>query len=109
MIETSITQHGNGFAQWESHLFNEPYLLLIEEEAFLPFSACSLEALGLTRREAEVLYWLIQDKQNSEITAILGIQPGTLKKHIEHLYAKLDVQSRTAAVMRVLERLGLLH
>jgi len=39
----------------------------------------------------------------------LGIQPGTLKKHIEHLYAKLDVQSRTAAVMRVLERLGLLH
>lgn len=97
------------FTQAESRLLDQPYLLSIEEEAFLPFSAQSLEALGLTRRESEVLYWLIQDKQNTEIAATLGIQIGTLKKHIEHIYTKLGVQTRSAAVLSALQHLGLLR
>ncbi|MBD1822979.1 helix-turn-helix transcriptional regulator [Cyanobacteria bacterium FACHB-DQ100] len=106
LVDQTITPP-DGLAK--SALLDEPYLLTVDEEALLPFSAQSLEALGLTQREAEVLYWLIQDKQNSEIARLLGIQAGTLKKHIEHVYTKLGVQTRTAAVLQALQRLGLLH
>lgn len=105
LIATTMMPHSDTLQALPNH----SYLLLIEEELLIPFRARSLEVLGLTPREAEVLYWIIQDKQNSEIAAILGIQVGTLKKHIEHLYTKLGVQTRTAAILNALERLGLLH
>lgn len=109
LIDKAIAPLSEGLAQAAIHPFDEQYLLLLEEEALVPFSAASLEMLGLTRRESEVLFWVIQDKQNSEIAAILGIQSGTLKKHLEHIYEKLGVQTRAAAVMCALERLGLLR
>jgi DNA-binding CsgD family transcriptional regulator len=109
LVDRTIAPLSDGLAQSKSALLDEPYLLIVDEEALVPFSAQSLEALGLTQREAEVLYWLIQDKQNSEIAGILGIQAGTLKKHLEHIYTKLGVQTRAAAILQALERLGLLH
>ncbi len=53
--------------------------------------------LGLTRRECEVLRWLMEGKRNGEIAIILGAQPRTISKHVEHLHAKLGVETRAAA------------
>ncbi len=65
-----------------------------------------LEALGLTPREAEVLLWLAQGKSNPDIAIILGAAEGTVKKHLEHIFAKLGVESRNAASLAAIEVLA---
>lgn len=57
-----------------------------------------LEEAGLTAREAEVLRWVAQGKTNIETAIILGTKPATVKKHLERIYVKLRVETRTAAV-----------
>jgi DNA-binding CsgD family transcriptional regulator len=52
----------------------------------------------LTRRESEVLSWVALGKTNQEVAAIVGARPLTIKKHLEHIYHKLGVANRTAAV-----------
>ena len=54
----------------------------------------------LTPRENEVLHWLARGKTDAEIAALLGLSPRTVQKHLEHIYVKLGVETRTAAVMR---------
>ena len=71
-----------------------------------PASPQQLEALGLTPREAEVLFWVAQGKTNPEIGVITGVQLTTVKKHLESIYAKLGVENRTTAAALALERLG---
>jgi len=61
-----------------------------------------LTMLGLSRRESAVLLWVTRGKSNEEIGLILGISLGTVKKHIEHIFQKLGVESRTAAAARAL-------
>lgn len=85
------------------------YLLLLEEQEPLSFSIAALESLGLTQREAEVLFWVAKDKSNAAIARVLDCCEGTVRKHLEHLYKKLDVQTRMGAVMTALEKLGLLQ
>ncbi len=89
-------------------LIGEQYFLLLEEQELQSFSISSLELLGLTKREAEVLFWVAKDKSNAGIARVLGCCKGTVRKHLEHIYRKLGVQTRTAAVMVALEKLGLL-
>ena len=55
---------------------------------------------GLTLREGEVMSWLACGKTDAEIAALLSISPRTVQKHLEHIYVKLGVETRTAAVMR---------
>ena len=71
------------------------------------FSVELAQSLGLTKREAEVLWSIAKDKSNSDIALSLECSLSTVKKHLEHIYEKLDVQTRTAAVMTALIRLGL--
>lgn len=52
----------------------------------------------LTPREAEILQWVAQGKRDVEIAMILGISPRTVSKHVEHILAKLGVETRGAAV-----------
>jgi DNA-binding CsgD family transcriptional regulator len=62
-------------------------------------------AAGLTRltpRETDILIWLVQSKTNGEIGQILNLSPRTVGKHLEHLYQKLGVENRMAAVALVL-------
>jgi DNA-binding CsgD family transcriptional regulator len=61
-----------------------------------------LTTLGLSRRESEVLLWVTRGKSNEEIGLILSISLGTVKKHVEHIFQKLEVESRTAAAARAL-------
>jgi len=76
-------------------------LLLLEEHAEV--QPGTLQRLGLTKREAEVLAWVEKGKTNAEIASILGISERTVEKHLEHIYTKLGVESRTAAAIRAFE------
>ena len=62
-----------------------------------------LASLKLTPREAEVLFWISQGKSNHDIGVILGAKTGTICKHVEHIFAKLNVENRTAAAVVALE------
>jgi DNA-binding NarL/FixJ family response regulator len=77
-------------------------------EPFAPdfSSPTPLQALGLTRREAEVLLWVAQGKSNPDIAVILGTTENTAKKHLQHIFEKLGVESRAAAILRALEQLA---
>jgi ATP/maltotriose-dependent transcriptional regulator MalT len=86
----------------------EPCLLLLEEQQLMSFSAVMLELLGLSRREAEVLFWIAQGKSNKAIAQALDMSSTTAKKHLENIDQKLGVQTRTAAVVCAFERLGML-
>ena len=63
----------------------------------------------LTPREAEVLYWVVKGKINRDIGDILGSSPMTVKKHLERVFAKLGVETRTAAAGMALSRIRQLH
>ncbi|CAG9164412.1 response regulator transcription factor [Cupriavidus pampae] len=56
------------------------------------------EASSLTPREAEVMLWVARGKTNRDVAEILGMSPRTVNKHLEHVYEKLGVETRTAAV-----------
>jgi DNA-binding CsgD family transcriptional regulator len=56
----------------------------------------------LTPREREVLAWVARGKTNAEIARLLWLAPSTVRKHLENLYAKLGVKTRTAAVAHFL-------
>jgi DNA-binding CsgD family transcriptional regulator len=60
-------------------------------------------AAPLTPREREVLDWVAAGKTNRDIAAILGASPRTVEKHLERIYEKLGVETRTAAVMRAIK------
>ncbi len=62
-----------------------------------------LERFGLTRREAEVLFWMSEGKTNPEIGVILGMRPATVKTHVERILAKMNCETRTAAARTALE------
>ncbi len=81
--------------------------LLLEETQLDCFSLKSLEMLGLTKREAEVLFWMAKDQSTQEIAKRLGMSDRTVKKHLEHIYEKFGVQTRLAAVMYALHQLGI--
>lgn len=58
----------------------------------------AIKALGLTRRECEILAHLAKGSSNKEIARTLGISPNTIKTHVSSLFAKLDVTGRGKAV-----------
>ena len=69
-------------------------------------SAQPLETLGLTPREAEVLLWVAQGKANSDVATILAMSEKTVKIHLNHIFEKLNVETRTAAAMHAVEALA---
>lgn len=56
-----------------------------------------IDGSGLTPREAEVLGWVARGRTNAEIADELFISAQTVRKHLEHIFEKLDVRTRTAA------------
>jgi DNA-binding CsgD family transcriptional regulator len=83
------------------------YLLLMEEQTLSSLN--SLELLGLSQRETEVLALVIQGKNNKTIAVQLSVHQSTIRKHLENIYRKLGVSSRTEAIAQALGKLGFLR
>ncbi|MFM9078563.1 MAG: helix-turn-helix transcriptional regulator, partial [Opitutaceae bacterium] len=77
---------------------------LLEEQRPEP-GPKDLIPLGLTPREAEVLFWISQGKTNPEIALIIGAARRTVATHVEHLLAKLEVENRACAALMAVDRL----
>ena len=56
-------------------------------------------AEGLSDREAEILGLITQGKNNAEIAGLTYLSPNTVKSYVRNLYRKIDVSSRTQAVL----------
>lgn len=56
----------------------------------------------LSERELEVLALVAEGRKNNEIAQQLYISKATVKTHLQHIYAKLGVKNRTAAVTQAL-------
>lgn len=86
--------------------FHDEHLLLLNEKR-RDASWTALGEHGLTPRESEVLAWVAKGKTNADIGTILGLSDRTVQKHLEHIYQKLGVASRTTATVRALKMLGI--
>ncbi|WP_404842828.1 response regulator transcription factor [Clavibacter nebraskensis] len=54
---------------------------------------------GITDRESEILALITQGKSNQEVAALTYLSPNTVKSYIRSIYRKIQVQSRTQAVI----------
>jgi DNA-binding NarL/FixJ family response regulator len=119
LVEWSVNGHGKepwqkelGETRLQVRMFAEArpggcFMLLLEERAIGGESPESLLSLGLTSREAEVLFWIAHGKTSPEIAIILEAAPNTVKKHVQNILLKLGVETRLAAALRATEVLGL--
>jgi len=95
--------------QWEHQLEAERKLQSLLEarssmaETSVPrISEEAARQFGLTRRQYEVLCRIAEGKSNAEIGEAIGAATRTVDKHVEHIFDKLAVKTRTAAVARAL-------
>ena len=79
----------------------------LQNSGDLPRSAISVavdtHGEPLTSREREVLRLIASGLSNEEIAAQLTVGVSTIKKHINHMFSKLGVDSRTRAIVRAKE------
>lgn len=90
------TGHDDGGDEW---------LIIMREASDTAVIETMSLSLGLTPREAEVLYWVAKGKTNRDIGEIIGSSPATAKKHLERVYVKLGVETRTAAAAVAIKRI----
>lgn len=82
------------------------WLLVLREADDAAMIGAMTLAFKLTAREAEVLYWVVKGKTNRDIGDILGSSAATVKKHLEHVFAKLGVETRTAAASLAISKVS---
>ena len=88
---------------------DDDLLIVMREVSDAAVVEAMVQAFRLTLREAEVLYWVAKGKTNRDIGDILGSSPATVKKHLERVYVKLGVETRTAAASVATTRLRQLN
>ena len=84
-------------ASFHDQTGDEEWLVVLREEDDASAIDSLVAAFRLTLREAEVLYWVTLGKTSKDIGEILGSSPRTVNKHLEHIFEKLGVETRTAA------------
>ena len=104
-------QYGHGHQQLQLNLLTQLYaghiskhvLVQLKEQTQMPSAEEIAQACpNLTPREAEVMHWVTMGKTNRDIAEILQLSPRTVNKHLEHVFEKLYVETRTAAVLHVM-------
>ncbi len=76
---------------------DEQWVIVLREESDTAQIEALMLTFKLTKRESEVLYWAIKGKTSRDIGDILSSSPRTINKHLEHVFVKLGVETRTAA------------
>ena len=84
---------------------SEHWMIVLREESDSAQVHALMALLCLTQRQAEVLNWVIKGKTNRDIGDILGTSPRTVNKHLEHVFIKLGVETRTAAASLAMNRM----
>ena len=88
---------------------DDDWLIIMQEVSDETVIQAMSLTFKLTTREAEVLYWVVKGKINRDIGDILGASPMTVKKHLEHVFVKLGVETRTAAASMAMSRIRQLN
>ena len=83
---------------------DDDWLVVLREVSDAATVQATMLAFRLTLRESEVLYWVAKGKTNRDIGDILGSSPATVKKHLERIYEKLGVETRTAAATMAMQK-----
>jgi len=83
----------------------EQWMIVLREESDTARVQALMALFKLTQRESEVLHWVIQGKTSRDIGDILGMSPRTVNKHLEHVFEKMGVETRTAAATLATSRL----
>jgi DNA-binding CsgD family transcriptional regulator len=96
-------------ATLQGQTVDEDWLIVLREVSDAATVEATMQAFGLTLRESEVLYWVAKGKTNRDIGDILGSSPATVKKHLERIYEKLGVETRTAAAAMAMQRVRALN
>jgi DNA-binding response OmpR family regulator/DNA-binding CsgD family transcriptional regulator len=92
-------------ASFHDQTGDDEWLVVLREENDASAIESLIAAFRLTQREAEVLYWVVQGKTSNDIGDILGNSPRTVNKHLEHVFEKLGVETRTAAANLALSKM----
>ncbi len=110
LVSFVLNRQGSDFSDHDRDLLDlvrEPLsrlyaqrVALAEAQRALSARAPHFDLPGLTPREGEVLHWLAAGKTDREIAALLACSHRTVQKHLQRVYIKLGVETRTAAVMR---------
>lgn len=99
----------------ESNVLRQAIATVIEGGIYIPPVAmhgapppapASADTLGLTPRQVDVLRMLVDGRSNKSIARALDLAPSTVKTHLEAIFQRLHVSSRTQAVVAA-ARLGL--
>ncbi|MDB5919361.1 MAG: response regulator transcription factor [Massilia sp.] len=84
---------------------SEQWMIVLREESDSAQMHALMVLFKLTQRESEVLNWVIKGKTNRDIGDILGTSWRTVNKHLEHVFVKLGVETRTAAATLAMQKL----
>ena len=84
-------------ASFHDQTGEQEWLVVLREENDASAIESLIAVFRLTQREAEVLYWVTLGKTSKDIGDILGSSPRTVNKHLEHVFEKLGVETRTSA------------
>jgi len=68
-----------------------------------------MQISNLSKREQEVVSFLLKGKSNKQIALQLGIAESTVEFHLSNIYNKLDVKSRTEAILKIGKSTGLIR
>jgi DNA-binding CsgD family transcriptional regulator len=108
--QLEVLQPGREFTGRQLALLDavRPWLELYEARRVLAWQVVAVRAAPLdqraasrlSEREQQLLDRVADGASNQDIADALHISPGTVRKHLENIYAKLEVTSRTAALAR---------
>jgi DNA-binding CsgD family transcriptional regulator len=70
------------------------------DELYQHRQRCRLEGSALSPRQREILTLVAKGMSNNEIAVELGLSITTVRTHLEHIFDRLDVSNRTAAVAK---------
>lgn len=80
--------------------------VVVEEEVYVPqpeeftINETELKKLNLSDREYEVLQLMAKGYSNADIAESLFLSISTIKTHVSNLFVKMDVESRTQAIVK---------
>ena len=101
-------RHGDviNFGEFEFRIITKSYAKNIDIDSFTLYQKSPLKNQSftahydLTKRESEILFYILEGKSTKKISEVLNISFGTSKNHIYNIFKKLDIHSRYELVAK---------